>query len=257
MLPFTMPRTALVTGAGSGLGAQVTAVLRAAGCAVAGVDLAPCDADVPLVADVSDPTQVAEAVRAAAAELGGLESAATCAGVFRNQMQPVGSLDIAEWRRTLDVNLTGSFLVARACLPHLERSAGSLVLVASVAAQHPQPGGAAYAASKAGVAVLAKAVALEYGPRGVRCNCVSPGYMETGMTAAVLARPERREALAASLPAGRIADPAEVARSIAYLLGPDSSFVTGAELVIDGGGVLTAYASVADVARMWRKHDGE
>lgn len=250
------PRTALVTGAASGLGACVTAVLQAAGCRVAGVDLSPGAGDVTIVADVSDAEAVARAVDEAVGVLGGLDAVACCAGMFRNRLEPVGAMDVAEWRRTIDVNLTGSFLTARACLPHLETAEGSLVLVASTAAQWPQPGGAAYAASKAGVAVLARAIALEYGSRGVRCNSVSPGYMETGMTAALLAKPERRAALAASIPAGRVADPMEVARTVAFLLGPDASFISGADVLADGGGALTGYATTADVARMWHRHHG-
>jgi NAD(P)-dependent dehydrogenase (short-subunit alcohol dehydrogenase family) len=125
--------------------------------------------------------------------------------------------------------------------------------VASVASRYPQPGGAAYAVSKAGVASLARAVALEYGPRGVRANAVSPGYMDTPMAAPLMSRPHLRTAIEHELPLRRAAQPDEIAPVIEFLLSDAGRYVTGEEVTVDGAGALTSYTSGADVDRMWRR----
>lgn len=250
----TPHRTAIVTGAASGLGRAVAATLRDDGWHVAGLDLVvPSDVEVPITVDVSDPDAISTAVTEAVDRLGRLDAVAHCAGVFRNTLAPVHELDDATWGSTINVNLNGSFHVARATLPHLVANRGSIVLVASTAARHPQPGGAAYAASKAGVRALAVSIALEYAPLGVRCCSVSPGYMETGMTEKVLSREAIRADIEASLPLGRVADPAEVADVVTFLLGHGARFLVGQDVTVDGGGALTAYASPKDVERMWER----
>lgn len=250
----TSPRVALVTGSGSGLGKAVAAALQAQEWQVAGLDITDSVADLPLTVDVTDPPAVRRAVATTIERFGRLDAVAHCAGVFRNTLTPVHELDDDAWSTTLGVNLTGSFNVARATLPALVESHGTMVLVASTAARHPQPGGAAYAASKAGVRALAQGIALEYAPLGVRTCSVSPGYMETGMTAKVLSREHIRSAIEASIPLGHIADPAEVADVIAFLLGDGARFVTGQDVMVDGGGALTAYVGTGDVANMWERH---
>lgn len=247
-------RTALVTGAASGLGRAVTTVLRQKGWQVVGFDLAACEADHAFEVDVSDGAAVGAAVAAALAEVGQLDGVAHCAGVFRNTLTPVHSLPDETWAQTIDVNLTGSFNVAKATLPALVERRGAMVLVASTASRHPQPGGVAYAASKAGVRALVEGIALEYAPLGVRACSVSPGYMDTGMTAKVLSREDLRTTIEASIPIGRIADPLEVAEVVAFLLGDGARFLTGQDVMVDGGGALTAYVGPGDVARMWDRH---
>jgi NAD(P)-dependent dehydrogenase (short-subunit alcohol dehydrogenase family) len=248
-------RRALVTGAGSGLGAALVTILRAEGWEVAGIDLHDAQGDHRYQADVSDPAEIADAVQRAATDLGGIEGVANCAGIFRNSLSPVHALDLEAWHSTLAVNLTGSFHVARETLPHLMKTRGAMVLVASTAAEHPQPGGVAYAASKAGARSLARSVALEYAAQGVRACSVSSGYMRTAMTEKVLARDDMRSAIEASIPAGRAADPAEVATIIAFMLSNRTTFLTGQDVTIDGGGALMAYVGNTDVARMWSRRD--
>jgi NAD(P)-dependent dehydrogenase (short-subunit alcohol dehydrogenase family) len=248
----TPPLRALVTGSASGLGRATAEVLREHGWTVVGLDLRP-DGDDRQV-DVADLASVTAAVEAAVEELGGLDGVAHCAGAFRNDMAPTHLMDPLVWDQTLQVNLSGSYHVARATLPHLMRTRGALTLVASIGADNPQPGGAAYAASKAGVSALAGTIAVEYGPRGVRCNAVLPGYMVTGMTAALLERDDLRAALEREVPLNRVADAREVAQAIAHTLSPEASYLSGARIVVDGAATLTAMTSASDVGRMWRRH---
>lgn len=251
----------LVTGSASGLGRATVGLLRAAGATVAGLDVTAAaaagdgtDADVTVRADVTDTAATGAAVAEAAAALGGLDGVALCAGVFHNRLVPTHLLTDEQWDRTLGVNLTGAFHVLRAALPRLMAAGGgAVVAVASTAARVPQPGGTAYAAAKGGVAALSRAVALEYAPHGIRCNAVLPGYMATPMTARALAVPELRAGIERSIPQHRIADPAEVAAVVAFLLSGAASYLTGEEIVVDGGSALTAFTGDDDVDRMWER----
>lgn len=247
------PRVALVTGTASGLGKAAVERLQADGWRVAGLDLTGATGDWVGDVDVTSVEQVTGAVETVVRELGGLDALVHCAGVFRNDLLPVHVIDDATWEGTLRVNLTGSFNVARAALPHLVARQGVVVLVASTAADHVQPGGAAYAASKAGVRSLARSIALEYGSLGVRAISVSPGYMRTGMTEKLLSRPDILAAVEESLPLGRVSDPSEVANAIAFVVGDQSGFLTGEDITVDGGGGLMAYVGAGDVARMWER----
>jgi glucose 1-dehydrogenase len=246
-------RYAIVTGAASGLGRATVGVLRAAGWRVAGFDVSACESDLSLSVDVSDAGAVDAAVETVVAEFGGLDGAVNCAGIVRNTLTPLHAISLEDWHATLSVNLTGSFHLARATLPHLMRSRGAIVFTASTAALHPQPGGAAYTASKAGVRGFALSVALEYAQYGVRACSVSPGYMRTGMTEKVLSRDDLRETIEASIPLHRTSDPAEVAEMIGFILSPQAGFLTGQDITVDGGGTLMAYNQPADVERMWSR----
>jgi 2-hydroxycyclohexanecarboxyl-CoA dehydrogenase len=251
-------RAALVTGAASGLGLAVARRLTSEGWRVAAVDLrqAPAGAsELTLAADVTVQDQITNAVAAARDRFGCLHGVAACAGVNASRFALAHRLSLADWRRLLDVNLNGAFMTARAVLPDLVESRGSLVLVSSVSAHDALPGAAHYSAGKAGVVALARSLALEYAPAGVRVNSVAPGYMDTAMTAPVLGRPEMRSRLEASIPLGRIAAPEDVAEAVVWLLSAKAGYVTGQDLVVDGGLGLTTYSTPGLIKRLWEEPD--
>ena len=249
------PRSALVTGAASGLGRATAALLRSQGFRIAGLDLEATDVetDVALACDVSDTTAVAGALESLAEGWDGLDAVAHCAAMFPPSAVPLHALDPEVWRRTIDVNLTGAFSVARATLPALMRRRGAMVLVTSTAAHQPQPGAAVYAAAKAGVAGLVRALAIEYAPHGVRVNAISPGWMDTAMASPILGRPALRERVEQRVPLGRVAEPGEVAATIAWLLSDAAAYVTGQDLMVDAGMGLMSFVDDGDVAATWRR----
>lgn len=249
---------ALVTGAASGLGAATAGVLRAQGSRVAGLDLHATDdaCEFGLEVDVADAGAVEEAVCAILDRWGRIDRVAHCAAIFGSGGVPLHAVDLDTWNRTMAVNVGGSFHVARATLPELVRRRGALVLVASVAARHPQPGGAAYATSKAAISGLARSLAVEYGHLGVRVNAVSPGWMDTPMAAPVLGQPQLRTQIERRVPLGRVAAPSDVAETIAWLLSDHAGYVSGQDLVVDGSAGLTSFIAPDDVANAWRRAEG-
>jgi NAD(P)-dependent dehydrogenase (short-subunit alcohol dehydrogenase family) len=264
MLSIVMPassdvrRAALVTGAASGLGLAVARRLAEDGWRVAGVDLreAPSEiCELALVADITQEDQVDRAVRAAHERFGRLDIAAACAGINASHFAVAHRLPLADWKRLLDVNLNGAYLTARAVLPHLCDTRGSMVLVGSVSAHHALPGAAHYSAGKAGVVALTRSLALEYAPAGVRVNSVAPGYMDTAMSAPMLSRPDVRARVEVSIPLGRIASPEDVAAVVVWLLSADAGYITGQDVVVDGGFGLTGYSSPGLIQRLWDEPD--
>ena len=251
-------RAALVTGAASGIGAAVARALRDEAAQVLALDVQGAALDAlarecgcaVACCDVTDEAAVRAAVARACNDFGHLDIVVNAAGIVAGD--DVADIDDAVWSRLLDVNLTGAMRVCRAALPALQRQhGGAIVNVASVAAFNASPGMASYAAAKAGLVALTRALAHRYGAQGVRANCLCPGWVRTPMSEqemreAAQARGTSVEAefaaLGARIALGRVAAPEELARCALFLASDDASFVTGAVLVADGGARMPATA---------------
>lgn len=233
-----MSRVAFVTGVASGIGFAVAERLRDDGARVVGLDLRPTGPDgVEVVAgDVTDRADVEAAVARAVDVHGRLDVVANVAGV--PQFGRLDDLDDDEWQRSLDVNLTGPFMVCRAALPHLRATAGCIVNVASVAGLEGQAYTAAYCASKGGLVMLTRALAVELAVDGVRVNCVcqavdTPLLGEVAPRIPADADPRLMERLQMLMPG--LVSSAEVAAAVAYLASGDAAMITGQALALDGG----------------------
>ena len=229
-------KRALVTGAAGGVGRSTVELLAGEGASVVGVDLHPSE-DV-LGCDVSDEASVRTAVASAVERLGGLDILVNVAGI--DQFRKFEDLDVATWQRHLGVNLTGPMLMSQAALPHLRESKGNIVTIASIAGLRAQPYQAAYCASKGGVILLMKSLALELAADGIRVNTVCPGGVETDLPMGAAA-----EHTDSDLDWGLLSEtagarygfmpPSDIADAVAFLASERSSFTTGAVMVVDGG----------------------
>jgi NAD(P)-dependent dehydrogenase (short-subunit alcohol dehydrogenase family) len=237
-------RVALVTGAGSGIGAEVAARLARDGAAV-GVNGLTADEvagtvaritsgggrAVPLVGDVADPQDVSRMVRECDEQLGGLHVLVNNAGL--QEETPFLELDLETWRKHLSVDLDGAFLMACAsCRLMAPRGGGVVINVTSVHEHQPRPGYAAYCSAKAGLGMLTKVIARELADRGIRAVAVAPGAIETPIQGERSAEEVREQE--AGIPAGRLGLPGEVAALISYLASPAAAYVSGTTVVIDG-----------------------
>jgi 3-oxoacyl-[acyl-carrier protein] reductase len=229
------PRVVVVTGASRGIGAACAEMFVGGGDAVAGLSSSgACAVDgvVSVRCDVADSASVDTAFGEVESTLGACEVLVANAGVTDDQLA-VRMSDEA-WRRVLDVNLTGAFLCARRALRRMLRAhSGRIVFVSSVGAFVGLPGQANYAASKAGLVGLARALAREVGSRGITVNVVAPGLIDTEMTRAL--GDARLDAMTANVPLGRLGAADDVASAVSYLASPAAAYVTGAVLAVDGG----------------------
>jgi 3-oxoacyl-[acyl-carrier protein] reductase/2-deoxy-D-gluconate 3-dehydrogenase len=241
-------KTAVVTGAASGIGRAVALRLAAAGAAVVAVDLdaagaeataAACATAIGLAGDVRDWATGEAAAEAAIVRFGGLDILVNGAGLY-----PSGAaldLDEAHWDQLLDVNLKGAMILSQACGRRMrdQDRGGAIVNVASIQGLRPKACKAAYASSKAGLIALTQVLAQELAPHAVRVNAVAPGPVLTEGAAAAGGSEAARDAYVARLPLGRFGTPDEVAVAVQFLASPAAGWITGATLVIDGGALLT------------------
>jgi NAD(P)-dependent dehydrogenase (short-subunit alcohol dehydrogenase family) len=236
---------AVVTGGGSGIGEAAARLMTAEGARVAVLDLdggaarrvaGELDA-VAIETDVADTDAMAASFALAADALGGLSAVFNNAGI--GNLKPMHTYSEKEWDLLVDVNLKGTFNGVRAAVPHLRQNGGgSIVNMASVSGVIPTRGEAPYAAAKAGTIALTRSAALEYGPDGIRVNCVSPGFIRTNLTEFAFANPAWVEPLERRTPLRRAGTPDDVAKVAVFLCSDLAGYVTGQNVLVDGGSIL-------------------
>ena len=240
-------RTVLITGAGSGIGRATAERFGSEGAAVVCADVNAEGAEATAAAirtqggealglscDVSKPASVDETFGKAIERYKRLDVLANVAGVGGFRRLTETTLD--EWNRTIGVNLTGTFLMCQKAISHILEAKGAIINVASVAGLRSHPFSAAYCASKGGVVTMTKALAVEFGRKGVRINCVCPGGVETPMIQNFqLPEGASPRVLERIMPLGRMGQPQEVAATIAFLASDDALYINGSAIVVDGG----------------------
>jgi 3-oxoacyl-[acyl-carrier protein] reductase len=238
-------KVALVTGAGSGIGATIAAALVDEGCVVyfgdSNTDAAARAAAAckrpghPLTLDVGDPAALRPSAARIAAEQGRIDILVNNAGILKTGS--VIDATIEDWDQVCRVNLSGVYYCCKAVLPFmLQRKSGKIVNIASVSAAKGGGvfGNVLYGTTKAGVIALTKGLARELAPFGINVNAVAPAVTETAMTSSLLT-PERRQAVLASIPMGRFASTTDIARTVLFLASDVSAYITGDTIVVDGG----------------------
>jgi len=261
---------AIITGAASGIGRAVALRLArdaferdrrpaqlllvdVAGDALVDVAAALRAEDVQaevFVGDLGDSAVPDQVVAAAHGYFGGVDVLISNAGIISRAS--LLDLSVAEYERSFAINTRATWLLGRAAHPLLAAARGCIVATASLAAREPTPPLGAYSASKAALVMLIQQMACEWGPDGIRCNTVSPGSTHTAMTDARYSQPELRAAAASRNPLRMVGEPGHQAAAIAFLAGPDAAYITGADLVVDGGlqGMLMQASALGDP---WRR----
>lgn len=235
---------AIVTGAGSGIGAATAMALSDRGDQVVCADLVLDSAKrtaatlreaIAVEVDVSSGASCDQMVEQAVKRFGRLDSIVTCAGVEKHGLGHEFSEE--DFDRIIDVNLKGTWLSARSAARAMIKAGhgGTVVMIGSINSIVGNPGASAYCASKGGVLMLGKTLALDWAPFGIRVNIIGPGVVDTPMSAKSLADPDKRAKMMEKTPLGRPAPPAEIASVVAFLTSDASSFMTGAYLPVDGG----------------------
>ena len=240
----TDAQVALVTGASRGIGRAIALTLAKQGYKVIGTAttesgaqaIAQALADFPACRgaslDVNDAASAEALVDAIVKEHGALHVLVNNAGITRDQLAM--RMKDEDWSAVLDTNLGAVFRLSRAVMRGMMKQRyGRIINITSVVGASGNPGQANYAAAKAGVAGMTRALARELGSRGITVNCVAPGFIATDMTAAL--SDEQKAALSGQIPLGRLGQPADIAHAVAYLASPEAGYVTGQELHVNGG----------------------
>ena len=235
-------RTALVTGASRGIGKAIAVALANHGALVACAATKPGGADetaqacgngaVSIVCNIGDSESVATAVDTVTKELGGPHILVNNAGIARDQL--LMRMSDEEWDEVIDINLKGAYRTIKASVrPMMKERWGRIINLTSIVGLGGQAGQANYSAAKAGLIGLTKSVAKEFGSRGITCNAIAPGFIETDMTAAL--PDEMRDRITSTAAAGRLGTPEDIAAAAAFLASDGASYITGQVLVVDGG----------------------
>src|SRR5919198_5401147 len=230
-------KAAIVTGAAGGIGGAIVRAFRDAGAKVAGVDLdaAKVEADLAIACDVSSESETRAAVERAAGAFGGLHILVNAAAT-RDPTATVTDLDLAAWNRVFAVNVGGAYLMSRWAVPHMAAAGGgSIIHIASQLGTVGTPGRVAYCATKGALITMAKAMATDHAAQKIRVNTLSPGAVETERMLRFGTMEKAREALGPKHLLNRLGQPAEIAQAALFLASDAASFMTGANLLVDGG----------------------
>jgi len=240
-------RVAVITGGAGGIGQCIALGLAQQGCRVVVVDKninglsvlqqaveATGSTLMSLEVDVTDSARVDRMADSVVAALGRIDILVNCAGV--NNRLPVVDLPEDEWDKIVDINLKGTFLCCKSVVKvMLRQQAGKIINIGSVSSVLGHPNHSAYAASKGGVYLLTKVLAMETARSGINVNCIGPAYIETPLTRDYLSKGDNYNKIAATIPMGRLGRPEDILGAVVYLASPASDFVTGTLLLVDGG----------------------
>jgi len=235
-------KVAVITGGGSGIGAETSRLFASEGARVAILD---CDhskaaavaAAIPgalaVPCDVTLEEQVRGVMDRIHSQFGRVDVLFNCAGVATRY--PVTEQDEPGWQRVMDINVKGAFLSSKHAIPHFPSRGGSIIHTSSVTGITGVRNRSAYSAAKGALIALTRSMALDYAARGIRVNCVCPGFVRTPLISALLADSERARRLVLLHPLGRLGEPEDIARAVLFLASAESAWMTGQSLVVDGG----------------------